>query len=92
MLAAKCALAIRVDALGDGTDATMGLEARAKVEAWLRQMEGREGETGAVRRAPEGAVKYDKSKANGAAIATIPAAYNTDADVKMELPAPPVRI
>ena len=31
VLAAKCALAIRVDALGDSTDATVGLEAREKV-------------------------------------------------------------
>lgn len=31
MLAAKCALAIRVDALGDTTDASVGLEAREKV-------------------------------------------------------------
>lgn len=31
VLAAKCALAIRVDALGDTTDATIGTEARAKV-------------------------------------------------------------
>jgi hypothetical protein len=31
VLAAKCALAIRVDALGEGTDATIGIEARAKV-------------------------------------------------------------
>jgi len=41
VLAAKCALAIRVDALGDTTDATVGLEAREKVEARLRQLEGR---------------------------------------------------
>jgi nucleolar protein 58 len=31
VLAAKCALAIRVDALGDTTDASVGSEARAKV-------------------------------------------------------------
>lgn len=31
VLAAKCALAIRVDALGDTTDASVGLEAREKV-------------------------------------------------------------
>merc|ERR1711981_1038446 len=39
VLAAKAALATRVDALGDTTDATMGLENRAKVEARLRQIE-----------------------------------------------------
>jgi nucleolar protein 58 len=31
VLAAKCSLAIRVDALGDGDDASVGIEARAKV-------------------------------------------------------------
>ncbi len=31
VLAAKCALAIRVDALGDSADATVGVEARQKV-------------------------------------------------------------
>jgi nucleolar protein 58 len=33
VLAAKCALAIRVDALGDTTDASVGLEAREKVSS-----------------------------------------------------------
>eukprot|EP00593_Proboscia_inermis_P000548 CAMPEP_0171299552 /NCGR_PEP_ID=MMETSP0816-20121228/8365_1 /TAXON_ID=420281 /ORGANISM="Proboscia inermis, Strain CCAP1064/1" /LENGTH=528 /DNA_ID=CAMNT_0011775425 /DNA_START=102 /DNA_END=1688 /DNA_ORIENTATION=+ len=44
VLAAKCALAIRVDALSDETtgipDTTLGYESRAKVEARLRQLEG----------------------------------------------------
>ncbi|KAJ1451618.1 hypothetical protein M885DRAFT_589441 [Pelagophyceae sp. CCMP2097] len=40
VLAAKCALAIRVDALGEEEGATIGYEARAKVEARLRQLEG----------------------------------------------------
>ena len=40
VLAAKTALAIRVDALGEGTDASVGLEGRNKVEARLRQLEG----------------------------------------------------
>lgn len=31
VLASKCALAIRVDALGEGLEATIGLEGRAKV-------------------------------------------------------------
>ncbi len=31
VLAAKCALSIRVDALGDVTDGQVGLESRAKV-------------------------------------------------------------
>lgn len=44
VLAAKCSLAIRVDALSDDTleqlDTTVGFEGRAKVEARLRQLEG----------------------------------------------------
>jgi nucleolar protein 58 len=44
VLAAKCSLGIRVDALSDETaeqvDTTIGYEGRAKVEARLRQLEG----------------------------------------------------
>ncbi|CAJ1087518.1 nucleolar protein 58 isoform X2 [Xyrichtys novacula] len=39
MLAAKSALAIRYDALGEDTNAEMGVENRAKLEARLRQLE-----------------------------------------------------
>lgn len=39
MLAAKAALAIRYDALGEDTSAEMGVENRAKLEARLRQLE-----------------------------------------------------
>ena len=41
VLAAKASLAIRVDALGDGDDAAVGMEGRSKVEARLRMLEGR---------------------------------------------------
>ena len=41
VLAAKCALSIRVDALGESSEATIGVEAREKVEARLRQLEGK---------------------------------------------------
>jgi len=41
VLAAKAALAVRVDALGDDPDTSIGLESRAKVEARLRQLEGK---------------------------------------------------
>ena len=41
VLAAKTALAVRVDALGDDPDTTIGMESRAKVEARLRQLEGK---------------------------------------------------
>lgn len=39
MLAAKASLAIRYDALGEDTNAEMGTENRAKLEARLRQLE-----------------------------------------------------
>ncbi|KAM6957916.1 nucleolar protein 58 isoform 2-T2 [Tautogolabrus adspersus] len=39
MLAAKAALAIRYDALGEDTNSEMGVENRAKLEARLRQLE-----------------------------------------------------
>lgn len=39
VLAAKASLAIRVDAFGDETEATVALECRQKVEARLRQLE-----------------------------------------------------
>lgn len=39
MLAAKTALSIRYDALGEDTNAEMGVENRAKLEARLRQLE-----------------------------------------------------
>ncbi|MEW5302737.1 MAG: hypothetical protein WDW38_004153 [Sanguina aurantia] len=82
VLAAKCALSIRVDALGDTMDAAIGLEARVKVEARLRQLEGRmlASESGAPR-GKEQPAKYDAGKqaANGA-LASAPKAYNTAAD------------
>ena len=41
VLAAKCALAIRVDALGDSQDASIGIDSRAKVGgAWERKLHG----------------------------------------------------
>ncbi|KAJ9520732.1 hypothetical protein QJQ45_007600 [Haematococcus lacustris] len=93
VLAAKCSLAIRVDALGDNADASIGIEARAKVEARMRQLEGRLlASEGAKPRGKEQPAKYDKSRLPGAtngtaapapaaAIATVPRAYNPDADV-----------
>merc|ERR1712085_187168 len=41
VLAAKCALSIRVDALGETSTATIGIEDRVKVEERLRQLEGK---------------------------------------------------
>ena len=83
VLAAKCALAIRVDALGDSADATVGLEAREKVEARLRQLEGRAaaGESGKARGKAD-TPKYDKGRQGGGAggLVAAPKAYNADAD------------
>lgn len=138
VLAAKCALAIRVDALGDSADAAIGIDARAKVgcpassrlggnkrglagpcrtsswgngsgcappvilavhvlineeallartttaqvEARLRQLEGKTlADEGAKPKGKEQPGKYDKTKANGSAVAAAPKAYNADADV-----------
>jgi len=60
VLAAKCALSIRVDALGDTDDASVGTEARAKVEARLRQLEGKVLASDAVTPAGKDAKKYAK--------------------------------
>ena len=83
VLAAKCALAIRVDALGDSEDATIGIESRAKVEARMRQLEGKALATDGAKPkgGKEGPAKYDKAKqgaSNG--LATQAKAYNADAD------------
>ncbi|KAH7543184.1 hypothetical protein FEM48_Zijuj02G0156400 [Ziziphus jujuba var. spinosa] len=87
-LAAKTALAIRCDALGDNQDNSMGLENRAKLEARLRNLEGRElGHfAGSAKGKPKIEV-YDKDRKKGAG-ALITAAkarclfciYNTAAD------------
>merc|ERR1712010_328967 len=42
MLAAKAAIATRVDALGEETNTDLGIEHRAKVESRIRQLEGGE--------------------------------------------------
>mmetsp|Transcript_31391 Transcript_31391/g.68634 ORF Transcript_31391/g.68634 Transcript_31391/m.68634 type:complete len:519 (-) Transcript_31391:15-1571(-) len=85
VLAAKCALSCRVDALGDSSEATIGIENRATVEARLRQLEGKmlAGAAGKGKGTPAKEV-YDKARAGTAALATTPKAYNADADVQME--------
>lgn len=65
VLAAKCALAIRVDALGETPDSSIGLESRAKVEERLLQLEGKVGARLASQGKPVlNQQKYDKD-ANG---------------------------
>lgn len=81
-LAAKAALAIRYDALGDGEDNSMGLENRAKLEARLRNLEGKElsRSAGSVKGKPKIEV-YDKDRKKGAGALITPAkTYNPSAD------------
>jgi nucleolar protein 58 len=40
-LAAKCSISVRVDALSESDQVTIGLESRQKVEERIRQLEGR---------------------------------------------------
>jgi len=91
VLAAKAALATRVDALSDETadhpDTTIGYEGRAKVEARLRQLEGgdgtvilanKDGKLSAAKTA-----KYEPTAAKSAAVAP---AYNGSSDMVLDAP------
>jgi len=49
VLAAKCALSIRVDALGDKDTSNIGLEDKEYVESRLRQLEGKENQISSSR-------------------------------------------
>ncbi|KAG5179944.1 hypothetical protein JKP88DRAFT_167163 [Tribonema minus] len=85
VLAAKTALAVRVDAMGETTDTTLGLESRAKVEARIRQLEGGTRLATAGAKTPVGVKKYDPKAAkatgtNGAA----PPVYNEAEDMVVE--------
>ncbi len=80
VLAAKTALAIRVDALGESEGPTIGIDSRQKVEARIRQLEG--GQRGAAFASPvvkssSGPAKYDA----GAAKAVAAPKYNEASDV-----------
>ncbi|XP_051140986.1 probable nucleolar protein 5-1 [Andrographis paniculata] len=81
-LAAKSALAIRCDALGDNIDNSMGLENRLKLEARLRSLEGRElgHAAGSAKGKPKIEV-YDKDRKKGSGGLITPAkTYNPAAD------------
>ncbi|KAK4732466.1 hypothetical protein R3W88_025454 [Solanum pinnatisectum] len=82
-LAAKTALAIRYDALADCQDNTMGLENRAKLEARLRALEGKElsKSAGSAKGKPKIEV-YDKDRKKGGLI-TPAKVYNPSADSVM---------
>ncbi|KAF6151983.1 hypothetical protein GIB67_010557 [Kingdonia uniflora] len=81
-LAAKTALAIRYDALGDGQDNSMGLENRAKLEARLRNLEGRElGRSAGSTKGKSKIEFYDKDRKKGTgALLTTAKTYNPSAD------------
>ncbi|KAM3200363.1 Nucleolar protein 58 [Capsicum annuum] len=81
-LAAKTALAIRYDALADSQDNTMGLENRAKLDARLRALEGKELRKSAGSGKGKPKIEfYDKDRKKGL---TAPAkAYNPSADSVM---------
>ncbi|CAH9086828.1 unnamed protein product [Cuscuta europaea] len=81
-LAAKTALAIRYDALGEGQDCTMGLENRAKLEARLRNLEGRDlsRSAGSAKGKPK-IEFYNKDLKKGSGALITPAkVYNPSAD------------
>ncbi|KAG5549360.1 hypothetical protein RHGRI_014641 [Rhododendron griersonianum] len=81
-LAAKSALAIRYDALGDSQDNSMGLENRVKLEARLRNLEGRDlsRSAGSAKGKPK-IEFYDKDRKKGAgAMITTAKVYNPSAD------------
>eukprot|EP01041_Mallomonas_annulata_P004323 gene4323-8598_t len=81
VLAAKTALAIRVDALGESTGPTIAIENRIKVEARIRQLEGgqRQSLSGGGK-SVTGNVKYDAN----AARALAPPKFNTASDMQLE--------
>ncbi|CAD6211176.1 unnamed protein product [Miscanthus lutarioriparius] len=82
-LAAKTALAIRYDALGDGEDNSIGTESRLKLETRLQVLENRElgKSAGSTKGKPKIEV-YEKDRKKGAGALTTPAkTYNPAADL-----------
>jgi len=89
VLAAKSALSIRMDALGEGSEASIGIESRAKVEARLRQLEGRALGKTVVTPGSKGKANiqaYDKDRKSGTpGLLSAAKVYNTAADVTMDV-------
>merc|ERR1719251_173721 len=63
MLAAKAAIATRVDALGEETNTDLGIEHRAKVETRIRQLEG--GQVSQISGSAKKSAKFDKFENKG---------------------------
>eukprot|EP00232_Nephroselmis_pyriformis_P003035 CAMPEP_0182913888 /NCGR_PEP_ID=MMETSP0034_2-20130328/38268_1 /TAXON_ID=156128 /ORGANISM="Nephroselmis pyriformis, Strain CCMP717" /LENGTH=510 /DNA_ID=CAMNT_0025050617 /DNA_START=49 /DNA_END=1581 /DNA_ORIENTATION=+ len=85
VLAAKCALSIRVDALGESSDPTIGIESRAKVEARLRQLEGKSLATDSVKKGKPDAAAFDAGREGGnGGLVTGGKKYNADDDVVLD--------
>merc|ERR1712083_305711 len=92
MLAAKAALATRVDALGEETNTDLGIEHRAKVESRIRQLEG--GVATKISGTVKQGAKFDKYEAKSevveykaAADVTIPKKRSIDESDDDEKPA-----
>lgn len=77
MLAAKAALATRVDALGEETNTDLGIEHRAKVEGRIRQLEG--GEATKISGTAKQSAKFDKFEGKSEVVE-----YKTAADVTIK--------
>jgi nucleolar protein 58 len=78
VLAAKTALAIRVDAMGDNTGPTIAIENKIKVEARIRQLEGGQKAGMATNGSKQvNTVKYDPA----AARALAPPKFNDASDI-----------
>merc|ERR1719452_428679 len=91
MLAAKAAIATRVDALGEETNTDLGIEHRAKVESRIRQLEG--GAVAQISGSAKKSAKFDKyeNKAEvveykAAADVTIKRKSEADTDEEEEKP------
>ncbi|PAN49678.1 hypothetical protein PAHAL_9G466700 [Panicum hallii] len=82
-LAAKTALAIRYDALGDGEDNSIGTESRLKLETRLQVLEKTEfGKSAGSAKGKPKIEAYEKDRKKGAGALITPAkAYNPAADV-----------
>lgn len=87
-LAAKSSISVRYDALGDAPDASIGFECRAKLEARLRQLEGRTlGKISGTTKGKANIEPYDPNRKQGApGLVTAAKTYNPAADITLGTP------